>query len=347
MPRQRLKLAGVGGLGVVIVLLLIASYGQATVADPARIVHSSRVAPSPVKSVHFQLGYFIQPTLIIAGQTEGDFKDLSVKFVSQASGVAALPLIVKGTLAGQGDIAALPLIIAHAKHLPVHVVWINSVLYSQLVVKSSAAPGAGLRGMTLTSPQGSIDYYNLYGYLKNNGLAFSDIKYVDLDPSAINAAFKTGQIDGAQWSPPVTTQMIADGGKLIEQTPTPVYTLFSDKFIRSHSDVVQQYVCDLADVQVRFHKNPTRVYKDIASKVGLTPATLAPLLVDKQIPPRNETTRGPWEFGSRSFVQNILGVGQGMATFNQIATTDIPTAAQVKAMFDPQFVKGVANGACK
>jgi ABC-type nitrate/sulfonate/bicarbonate transport system substrate-binding protein len=328
--------------------LLILTGSEGAVGQPTRHQTHAGASSSRATLPTVKFGMFTQASLILVAQKEGDFANLNVKEIPQQSGGAALSLILGGALDGQGDIAAVPVNIAIDKKVPVKIVWINSKAPTQVVVRSDISVPNGLKGKKIASPSGSIDDFLLEDYLKSLGV-LSDVQIVDLDPASMVAAFKTHQIDGVGWSPPVSTVLISSGGKLLKTNLVPVFTVFSTTFIQKHHSDVQTFICDLAKTHQRFadqaksSSGPT-AWQDLAKILNLKLADVKTVMPVSGISSANQITNPTWKLGAPEFVNNILHIGAALAKVGGISKP--PTKAQVNAMFDPEFAQAVANGQC-
>jgi sulfonate transport system substrate-binding protein len=292
----------------------------------------------------FKLGSFNEATLVLEGKHAGDFKNLNMTLVPQDSGGAAISLIRSGALAGQFDIGTVPLILAIENNVPIKIVWLNAEIATQLVVRSDIAIPDGLRGKTIGATSGTIDAFMATQSLEKMGLK-GQVNFADLAPQSMVAAYKTKQIDGAAYVPPVSTAMAAAGGKVVAQTIIPVFVVFSQKFIDSHKETVQTFVCDLAAVHRRFVKDPQPATHDLADMLHIPVQEVEASLPSDMVPSDDQVSDPKWALGGPDQVTNISNIGVAMATSGKVPKA--PGKAEVEKLFDTSFAKVAASGGCK
>jgi ABC-type nitrate/sulfonate/bicarbonate transport system substrate-binding protein len=293
-------------------------------------------------SAGYNLGIFVQPSVVYAAQTVDAFKGTGMKPVVEASGGAALPLIASGKLAGQADVAPLPLVLAFAQHVDVKAVWLGSKAPDQLVIRKDIASLKDLSGKKIGAPSGGVSSYILKQSLASQGV--KNVTFVDLDPNNIVSAFKTGQIDGAEWAPPQTTEMLKSGGRLVYTKYIPTYTIFSSSFIKDHPDQVQNFVCRLSKMQGDFHGTPQPVWDALSSKLNLPNGEIKNLFPLDQVAPGTPASDPKWTMDNPDFVNLTVAIGNGMKAGGLVPES--PSAADVKALFDTRFAQKASDGGC-
>lgn len=303
---------------------------------------SSAAAPAP--PVPFHLGVFDEASPTNGALQLGQLKGLQITQVTESSGGAALPLIESGQLAGQADIAPLPLVLALAHGVKLKAVWLPAYLQDLFVVRPSIHSLKDLEGKKVAAPAGAIDSFEMEHYLATHGVDTSKVEFVNLDPTSIVAAYKTGGIDGTEWGPPVSTDLLAAGARLVAKIAIPTYTVFSQSFIDDHASTVQKFVCGMAAAQDAFKSNPRPSWTAQSKTLQLPVSQVASLLPTALVAPGNAANDPKWSMVGSQSVNQIVVIGQGMAKANLVPTA--PSAAQVAGLLDNTFAEGVTSGKC-
>ncbi len=338
-PREKLRkmaklLRCVGGLCAL--SLAVAACGAAA-PTKATAPSTSRVA--------FDYGVFQEVAVTIGGLKLGNFSNLPhMTPVTEASGGAAIPLIASGTLAGQADIAPLPLVLALARDVPLDVVWLTGSLPTSMVVAKSITSPLQVEGKKIGIVSGTIDEFVMESYLAAHGVNLAKVDFVNLPGGALVAAFKTGEIVGAAQGPPTSTDIIAAGGHAFYTTQIPVFDVFSQAFVRSHPGTVQRFVCDAAQANGGLLKDPARYWAAIGAAMNLSTAEVGQLLPVRDVAPEDQARVRAWEMSSPSLLNVAVATGVGMAKAGLVPSA--PSRRAVAAAFDPKFADAVAAGKC-
>jgi ABC-type nitrate/sulfonate/bicarbonate transport system substrate-binding protein len=181
-------------------------------------------------------------------------------------------------------------------------------------------------------------------YFAAHGVPQSKYHFVNLPPASLFAAFKTGEIDGTETDPPVSTQMLAAGGHLLKTNYIPAYVVFSTKFIAQQPGVVQTFVCDMAKAQQRFQTDPKATYATLGKALSISAAVAETTLPPSAMAPRDQASLPAWSLSSSAPVQNVRTIAANMKSAGLIAT--VPSVQAVKSLFDSQFATGVVSGKC-
>ncbi|WP_299728941.1 taurine ABC transporter substrate-binding protein [uncultured Endozoicomonas sp.] len=143
---------------------------------------------------------------------------VEIKWRKFDSGAKAISAIASGsvdlTVAGSSPIAT-----AVSRGVDVELVWImeNIAEAEALVVRdgSGIKSPSDLKGKRIAVPFVSTTHYHMLFALKEFGLTEKDVKLVNMQPNAINAAWARGDIDGAFIWDPVLGSIKKDGSVLI------------------------------------------------------------------------------------------------------------------------------------
>lgn len=314
------------------------STSQSTTTSPPKSTFAS--------TANFTVGVFSGPYLVWAGVALNMFSNLHVKFVTVGSGPAELPLVSSGQMAGIDDLGAPPLSIAYARQVGLKIVWFDGKELDRLVVSQNITQPSQLAGKTIAEPTGSIAQYLLDAYLTRNGVSPSSVNVIDMDPGAMPAAFKAGEISGALIWAPAYNQMLAAGGKVLFATTDPDFLGLSGQFVSQHPRAAKALVCDWASVHHAFFQNPQHIWDAIAKETGEGVASVQALLPKVAVAPTNQTTAS-WLGNSETPSQLapfMYQTGQWLLHSGAIPTS--PTLGQVQASFDPSYAQNVAAGQC-
>lgn len=163
----------------------------------------------------------------------------------------------KAFSSGSVDIASFgtsPASIGISENLGYEIFWYYDVIGSAESLVATKDSGISsvkdLKGKKVATPFASTAHYSLLNALKLEGISASDIELLDMQPDAIYAAWKRGDIDAAYVWNPVLSQLKADDAKVVTDSATlakegivtadlaAVRTEFADQY----PDVVVNYV---------------------------------------------------------------------------------------------------------
>jgi taurine transport system substrate-binding protein len=289
----------------------------------------------------FTMARFTAPLMFYAGEVTGAYKDLNVKPVEMDSGPAALPLLVKGSIAGMADVSEPPIDIAIDRNIPIRIVWAGNTTATSIVGRKLTS-AAQLKGKKVGAPGGSIAQAILEQFLERNGMDPKQIQFVDLAPPDLVSAYANGSIDAASIWSPQREAILKRGATKLATVALPTYTLFSERFIKEHRDVVQRFVCDAAAVQNRLVKDPRSTWAALSKGLQMPASTVATLVPSKSVYPASEVPNvlGADGAGTRS----IAKVGDFLAQRKQVSRA--PSVDDVRRVIDTRFAEAAAAGNC-
>jgi taurine transport system substrate-binding protein len=181
------------------------------------------------------------------------------------SGAKAMTAVASGdidiTVAGSSPIAA-----AVSRGIDIELVWIleNIANAEALVVRngSNINSPSDLKGKRLAVPFVSTTHFHTLFALHEFGLTEKDVKVLNMQPSAINSAWKRGDIDGAFIWDPVLGEIKKDGKVLISSAtlgswgkPTFDGLVVSKKFSKNNADFVTSMIAIIAAVDESYRQN--------------------------------------------------------------------------------------------
>jgi taurine transport system substrate-binding protein len=178
-----------------------------------------KAAPSSGQAtITVQQGW--QPDLaapLFYAEDNGLFKKagVNVAFTRFNSGPAFFAALRSGSI-DLADFTTSALAAALASKVPVRVFYVIADTGSTnvLVVQpnENIKSAADLKGKTVASVNGSLPYYGLTKYLAASHMTLNDVKYLNLPPTSIIAAFKKHEVDAAYLWAPYFEELVAAGG---------------------------------------------------------------------------------------------------------------------------------------
>ncbi|MDR2612177.1 MAG: ABC transporter substrate-binding protein [Deltaproteobacteria bacterium] len=246
----------------------LAPAGQATAADPEVL----------------RLGYFQSPNgeLLAKGQglLQKRFPGTRIQYIKFDVGRDVNAAFAGGSL-DIGIIGTPPGTAGLVNHLPYKIFYLHDIIGESeaLVVKESSgiADIQGVRGKTIATPFGSTSHFSLLAALRQNGIAPSELRILDITGQEVHAAWTRGDIDGAYIWQPAQAALVADGGRVITDSRqvaekggiTGEFGIVSDAFYAEHPEVVKAYI-EILDQATREYKaaSPEAV-RILASELGL------------------------------------------------------------------------------
>lgn len=292
----------------------------------------------------FTMARFFVPTTIVAGAGLGSFDNLPMTLTNIESGASALPLLLSGDLAGISDLSSPPIVVGWARDIPFKIVWMSNETPMTLVAKEGIDSAEDLRGKKVAAAAGTVLQYFLERYLEENGMALSDVEFVDLVPNDMVSALSTGAIDaGFAWVP-ASAQMVEQGGHALATEMAFNATVFSEEFVDEHPETVQAFVCDMAEAHEAFAKRPDETYAAMAEQLGIDAREILSLLPpDTVVQPEAMIGQDMLAPGGR-IAHRIAAVGEWMLKNEQVPKA--PTLDEVNAMIDLRFAQAVTEGEC-
>jgi taurine transport system substrate-binding protein len=331
-------------VGIAVALSAVAC-GSDSSSDSGTAAAGSTSATTPSAQVTaFNMGRFVAPTTILAGEALDSFEGLPMKMVDVESGPIALPLLATGKLAGISDVSENPIVIAFSRDIPVKIVWTSNKTPLSLVAKSGITDAQGLRGKKVAAAGGSVLQYVLERYLAQNGMKLSDVKFVDLAPPDMVGALRNGAIQAGYAWPPASTAMEAQGAKAIATSQSTNLTIFSKKFVDEHPETVQAFVCKMAAIAKQFVDQPDGVYSALGKRLNLSAKAVRPLLPAQTVVQASDAGSDALLAPGGRIAQQVAGVGKWLLAEKQVPKA--PSLEDVNAMIDTRFVQGVDDGKC-
>jgi NitT/TauT family transport system substrate-binding protein len=230
-------------------------------------------------------------TPVLYGQQAGLFRraGLDVQLQVLSSGSAGAAAVAGGAL----DIAKtslMALILAHVKGIPLKViapaaVYTSTQLFAAIVVaKNSPIQNArGLVGKTVgVSSLGDVQSLATQGWLAQNGIESTAVKFVEIPNSAMAAAVEEGRVDAAvQVSPLLDSAVHAGRTRVLDAVYNGIAKHFlvtvwyaSEATIARNPELVRKFAGVIRDANAYCMAHPAETLPIIAAFEKIDPATL-------------------------------------------------------------------------
>lgn len=165
------------------------------------------------------------------------------------------------------DLGSGPLAAAASRELPIVTFLVINQLGSAeaLVVsnKSGIQRPEQLKGKTIATPFVSTSHFSLMGALRHWGIGRRELNIVNMQPAAIIAAAKRGDIDGAYVWAPAINQLKEDGKVLADSdqvaawgSPTFEVWVARKEFAEAHPQVIRQLAAVSLDYFEQYNSRP-------------------------------------------------------------------------------------------
>jgi taurine transport system substrate-binding protein len=256
--------------------------------------------------------------------------------------------------AGSLDIACQvgppPIAAVSSQGIPLKVFWIQDNAGEPLALRGGGSV-KDLAGKKIGVIVGTTMYFALVTALNHNKVPLKDVTIVDLPLDATVAAFKAGQIDGADLPHPWIDEIVAAGAQII-MTPEQRQNEFglslfdgcvtSAAFDQAHPDVLLRWV-QTEDAAIAYYKaNPAAGAQAVATKMGITPELAATGINAQTHPTAAEQTQMSWlgapggkGSGAATAISIVAALELGLG---RIATVPSDT----DSIIDPTYVNDVA-----
>jgi NitT/TauT family transport system substrate-binding protein len=262
---------------------------QAGVAAAAGAILPRAALADDVVRIGSAVGDDVTPVLY--GTQEGLFRRAGIEPRLQvlSSGSAGAAAVVGGAL----DIAKtslMALVLAHVKGIPLKIIapaaaYTSPQLFAAIVVgKNSPIQNArALAGKTVgVSSLGDVQSLATQGWLVQNGLDATSVKFVEIPNSAMAAAVEDGRVDAAVQVSPLLDSAVRSGrtrvlgpvydGIAKHFLVTVWYT--AESYLMRNADVVRRFTGVIRDANAYVMAHPAETLSIIAAFEKIDPATL-------------------------------------------------------------------------
>jgi NitT/TauT family transport system substrate-binding protein len=325
---------------------------------------ASAQAASPEPTISW--GYF-QGAVSSPGAIIGTQSSLSapipahINFVQINSGVAALAAMRAGSFQAVEGVGNPPVVGALAARTPLVVVFAESYDGAGLYVNTNRIQKtADLAGQSIGDLVGSSEDYELKGYLRQNGL-IDKVRVVPFaSDSAAAAAYLTGNLNavyvdfgaGVPLMSRPGTKVWTDAAKIAELGyPSMNVLVVSRKLATDSKPLVQKIVCAVSEASDDMvGPDRAKYFAESASLLGEPPEVAVKgsdmwpeLTLQQQV----EWFGQPGSDITQSKIVREAYVKSADFLMNSGAVTSVPSAAEIGAAMDPEFIYAALKGACK
>lgn len=226
-----------------------------------------------VQAAEFTVAYQTAAEPAKLAQAENDVAGTSgatVNWRKFDSGSAVLRALASGDVQ-IGNIGSSPLAVAASQKLPVEAFLIASQLGQSeaLVVKKEIRSPQDLIGKRIAVPFISTTHYSLLSALKHWGIKPDQLTIINLQPPAIAAAWRRGDIDGAYVWAPVVNDMEKQGRVLTDSeqvgkwgNPTLDIWVVRKDFASMHPEIVTAFTASMLKAQKGYLDAPDAWLRD-------------------------------------------------------------------------------------
>jgi taurine transport system substrate-binding protein len=308
------------------------------------------------------VGYFQSATIgsevLVAGNSDlADKVGGKLKLTPIDSGVTGLASLRGGAFPFASGVGNPPVTGAIANDTKLKVIFAEYYDAAQLIVGSKIKSDADLAGKTVGDLQGSSEDFEIRGWLSKQGLT-GKTKVVGFpSEQAVEAAYKSGRIDGGYVEIAQAQELLKDKSNRTVITAQQIAKLgiaslnvlvVTDAFASKNKKVVQNLVCQMIKAQAKAVGPDGDKYITNGSKlVGATPATA--IAATKGLPFVSAQDQLTW-FGTSKdasnsrIAQSYVLTGQFLK--DQGRVTSVPTKAQIGAHIDPTYVQQAVKDGC-
>lgn len=285
-------------------------FGGALLSAGLATVRRSRAADKVIVAT------FGDPTPTQAAAHEGKLSDATgwgLEWRKFASGTDVIAAMASGDVK-LAELGSSPLAIAATQGVDLEVFMIDFVIGSSesLIVRNNAgiANLSDLRQKRVAVPVGSTSHFSLMGALKHAGIGEHEVTIMNMPPDQIAAAWQQGAIDAAFIWPPVQTELLKTGKRLVTaaqvaQWGYPTFNAWTvnRQFAASHGQGLAAFVRAVNQANEMYLKNPaawtadSAPVKAIAAATGAAPAQVPEILQGYTFLPVAEQLKPEWMGG--------------------------------------------------
>ena len=306
----------------------------------------ARAADTPV---HIGvIGILAEAGLYVA-QERGYFaqEGLAVEFIKDLYGPDAFPALATGQIDAVGGAFGPEVVNAIQRGIHVKLVagmnsyipgWDSGFLAvrKELIDSGKVKDWKDLKGLKIavSEPRPNLTDYFASKYLANGGLTFADVTTVNVPFANMIAALKTGGVDAAHTSEPLST-VVSDVGAAVKWKPVSSYAPSGlTVAILQFGPTLLEQAPDVGDRLLTADMRGARDYNDTLKKPD-GKAELAPILMKyTPVKDRGLYDRIAWAYADPDAAIDMAGL-QDMATY--YATHAGPNAGDVKTLVEDRF----------
>ena len=309
------------------------------------------------------IGYFQSATIgsevLVKGNSDlADKVGANIKLTPIDSGVTGLATLRSGkAFQFASGVGNPPVTGAIANDTKLKVVFAEYYDAAQLIVGSKIKTNADLAGKTVGDLQGSSEDFEIRGWLSKQGLT-SKTRVVGFpSEQAVEAAYKSGRIDGAYVEVAQAQDLLKNTSNRKVVTAQQIANLgfaslnvlvVLDSYANGHKKVVQNLVCQLLNGQAKAAGPDGDKYITNGSKlVGATPKVA--IAATKGLPFVSAKDQLTWfgtspDASNSKLAQSYVLTGQFLKQQGRVSS--VPTKAQIGAHIDPSYVQQAVKDGC-
>lgn len=133
---------------------------------------------------------------------------------------------------------------------------------------------ADLRGKSIALPRGTVVWVSMARALKQNGMTFSDVKFMDMGVVPAVAAFKSKQVDATWMWSPLFFDLIQSGGREvvrdIKYGSAPNYWMVRMDYAAQHPVAMQRFLAVMEEAEAYFKKDAADTASILAQQFNLS-----------------------------------------------------------------------------
>jgi NitT/TauT family transport system substrate-binding protein len=294
------------------------------------------------------IGILAEAGLYVAAE-RGYFtqEGLDVSFIKDLYGPDAFPALATGQIDAVGGAFGPEVVNAIQRGINVKLVaGMNSYIAGwdagfltvrkELIDSGRVKDWKDLKGLKIAvaEPRPNLTDYFASKYLANGGLTFADITTVNVPFANMISALKTGGVDAAHTSEPLST-VISDIGAAVKWKPVSSYAPSGlTVAILQFGPTLLEKAPDVGDRLLTAYMRGAREYNDELKKPD-GKADLAPILMKyTPVKDRGLYDRIAWAYADPDAAINMAGL-QDMVTY--YATHDGPKAGDAKSLVEDRF----------
>lgn len=303
----------------------------------------------------FRIGYQVIPNAELLtknlGLVEKKFPEVKITWLSFDSSRDVNIAMVSGGL-DVGLVESVLVSTGIAQNLPYQVYYIHDVIGDNealAVTKASSITSmADLSGKKIGVPFGSTAHFSLLSALKQAGIEPKNVQILDMQPQAMLAAWKKGDINGGfVWQPTLSKMIEAKGTVLVSAKQlaekgivTADLGVVSEDFAAAYPDFLNGYVGALNEATQRYRDDPEAAAKAISAEIGRSPEESLSVMDELVWLDASEQAAAKY-LGTPEAPGDLSQVLQDSAKF-MVAQDAIPSAPDVDAYKAALYTQAVA-----
>lgn len=329
--------------------------GAAGIVSGCGATAAAPKAPEPTVVIGYENNGADPEMVAIADRLFSRYMHAHVELRYFSSGPASLAALGSGALDFMTGIGNPPVVSAIATGVPLQVIWAQERYTSDegLVVRvgSHIRSLSDLAGKTVALVVGSTSPFELDTALKQQGIAPGSVKFLNMSPPAMAAAWSRGEINAAYVWDPVFDSMVHDHGRIlmVDQNvaaSAPIFNLavVNAKWAAAHPGLAEGFIRAENSAVAAYRAHPATALATMAKEAGISVALARSEMAGYQIYDA-KSQLGPSGLGSGSGVASSLVTtsltSAGAYLVANHSLTSVP--ANMAQYVNPQYAQAVAG----